>query len=301
MSLEDPFFVVKDEVFKALNKTRGLYLRWRDLGNAGGAETEWTTTELRNSLRSIEWDLEDLEDTITIVEKNLSKFKIDQKELNSRRYFIDATRDEVKSMKEKMSLNRNRDKDITANQPLLDNNSQILGGNAFNDNCNNLIANNCINNNITSCNTNSASGFTTTIVGTMARHSGTKYSKLENSLDSPGHYGTSALDSPSHRFLGESVSVQQRMLQGQDEQLDVISDSIGTLKTVSRQINLELDEQAVMLDDFGNELENTESKMDSTMKKMAKVLHMNNDKRQWIAIGVLSLILFIVILLFIIL
>lgn len=85
----------------------------------------------------------------------------------------------------------------------------------------------------------------TTIVGTMARHSGTKYSKLENSLDSPGHYGTSALDSPSHRFLGESVSVQQRMLQGQDEQLDVISDSIGTLKTVSRQINIELDEQAV--------------------------------------------------------
>lgn len=95
-----------------------------------------------------------------------------------------------------------------------------------------------------------------------------------------------------------------------------------------------------MLDDFGNELENTESKMDSTMKKMAKVLHMNNgnfishglnhcrackdlpfytyiffkstdnysvfvlcfsDKRQWIAIGVLSLILFIVILLFILL
>lgn len=35
------------------------------------------------------------------------------------------------------------------------------------------------------------------------------------------------------------------MLQGQDEQLDVISDSIGTLKTVSRQINIELDEQAV--------------------------------------------------------
>lgn len=86
-----------------------------------------------------------------------------------------------------------------------------------------------------------------------------------------------------------------------------------------------------MLDDFGNELENTESKIDSTMKKMAKVLHMNNgmtlqlkeeiivprkfneislffspslnfsDKRQWMAIGILSLILFLVIILFIIL
>lgn len=33
-----------------------------------------------------------------------------------------------------------------------------------------------------------------------------------------------------------------------------------------------------MLDDFGNELENTESKLDTTMKKVAKVLHMNNGE-----------------------
>lgn len=33
-----------------------------------------------------------------------------------------------------------------------------------------------------------------------------------------------------------------------------------------------------MLDDFGTDLENTESKIDTTMKKMAKVLHMNNGQ-----------------------
>lgn len=44
-------------------------MRWRELGESGGAEVEWTTTELRNSLRSIEWDLEDLEDTINILFK----------------------------------------------------------------------------------------------------------------------------------------------------------------------------------------------------------------------------------------
>lgn len=69
-------------------------------------------------------------------------------------------------MKEKMSLNRNRDKDITANQPLLDNNNQTLtnSGTTFNDNCNNLIANNCINNNIATCNSNSASSFTVSVI-----------------------------------------------------------------------------------------------------------------------------------------
>jgi hypothetical protein len=35
-----------------------------------------------------------------------------------------------------------------------------------------------------------------------------------------------------------------------------------------------------MLDEFGNELENTDSKLDTTMKKVAKVLHMSNG--EWV-------------------
>ena len=134
-------------------------------------------------------------------------------------------------MKEKMSLNRTRDRDITARQPLLDNNNESN----INSNSNTQQ--------VSLTSTSSGTGLASTLTMAAARHSGTKYSKLENAIDSPGHYST--LDSPSHQFLGESVSIQQRMLQGQDEQLDVISDSIGTLKTVSRQIGLELDEQAV--------------------------------------------------------
>ncbi|EDW72524.2 uncharacterized protein Dwil_GK20954, partial [Drosophila willistoni] len=331
-------FLCYGEVFKALNKTRGLYLRWRELGeNGGGTDSEWTTTELRNSLRSIEWDLEDLEDTISIVEKNPTKFRIDNRELSSRRHFIDNTRDEVKQMKDKMSLNRNRDRDITAHQPLLDNDNKSIN-NPQNPN-HNLNSNEyhshhhnqshhhnhphndrtylveCTNGN--SLINSGSQVVANTIAGTMSaaaaaaqRHSGTKYSKLENNLDSPSHTNHSALhnhsqhnslDSPGHRYVGETVSIQQRMLQGQDEQLDMISDSIGTLKTVSRQIGVELDEQAVMLDDFGNEFDTTESKLDTTMKKVAKVLHMNNDKRQWAAILILSGLLLFVIILFIIL
>ncbi|KAH8299629.1 hypothetical protein KR044_003717, partial [Drosophila immigrans] len=308
------------EVFKALNKTRGLYLRWRELGENGGAEVEWTTTELRNSLRSIEWDLEDLEDTINILLKtNPTKFRIDNRELSSRRHFIDNTRDEVKQMKDKMSLNRNRDRDITAHQPLLENERNHTHNN-HNHNQSNEYHHHSHNDRTylvdcpnTATQTQSVAN---TIAGTMStaaaaaaaatRHSGTKYSKLENAMDidSPSHYGGhggNSLDSPGHRYVGETVSVQQRMIQGQDEQLDMISDSIGTLKTVSRQIGVELDEQAVMLDDFGNEFDTTESKLDTTMKKVAKVLHMNNDKRQWAAILILSVLLLFVIILFIIL
>ncbi|XP_049864471.1 syntaxin-6 isoform X2 [Schistocerca gregaria] len=183
-----------------------------------------------------------------IVEKNPGKFKIDNKELSSRRNFIDQTRDEVKTMKDKMNISRGRDRDRTARQPLLENSP----------------------------------------VRVPSTHGTTKYSKLENELDSP-----------NRQFLDDTLQQQNHMLRSQDEQLDIISDSVGTLKTVSRQIGNELDEQAVMLDEFGNEMENTDSKLDSTMKRVAKVFHISNDRRQWIAIGVLSGIMVIVIILFI--
>ncbi|KAK9711958.1 Syntaxin 6, N-terminal [Popillia japonica] len=252
MTLEDPFFVVKDEVFKALNKTRGLYIRWIELQDDSicitKEEVEWTNTELKNSLRSIEWDLEDLEDTIDIVEKNPSKFKIDNKELTTRKNFIDSTRAEVKSMKDKLSMNKNKDRDRLVRQPLLESSPIRL----------------------------------------VNSHGTTKYSKLENEVDSP------------QRFLSDTLSQQQYMARQQEEQLEAIGDSLGSLKTVSRHIGSEIDEQAVMLDEFGTDLENTDSKLDSTMKKMAKVLRMSNDRRQWTAILILSVILVIVIILFIV-
>uniref|UniRef100_A0A8C6E457 Syntaxin 10 n=1 Tax=Moschus moschiferus TaxID=68415 RepID=A0A8C6E457_MOSMO len=77
MSLEDPFFVVRGEVQKAVNTARGLYQRWCELlqesAVVGREELDWTTNELRNGLRSVEWDLEDLEETIGIVEANPGK------------------------------------------------------------------------------------------------------------------------------------------------------------------------------------------------------------------------------------
>lgn len=200
-------------------------------------------------------------------------------------------------MKEKMSLNRIRDRDITARQPLLDNSASL----SHSIHINNLN------------NQNSAGGGMMNVGGGSGfRHGGTKYSKLENALDSPSHGGGGG---HSDRFVGHTVSMQQQMFQSQDEQLDVISDSIGTLKTVSRQINQELDEHAVMLDDFGHELGNTDSKLDSTMKKMAKLMHVTNgeglsykevimsvivslffaDKRQWMTIGILTALLVILI------
>lgn len=231
MTLEDPFFVVKDDVVKAVHRTQGLYHRWcelhEDLSVVPKEELDWVTNELRNSLRSIEWDLEDLEETITIVEKNPKKFKIEDGEINNRRGFIEQTREHIQSMKDKMNLSKSKEKDRQSRQPLLSTSGLGLQG------------------------------------------GGGGYTRLHNDVESP-----------NHSFIDNHVQQQQVIVRAQDEQLDLIHDSVGTLKSMSSQIGQELDEQAIMLDEFSHEMEATES-----------------DRRQWIAIIVLSSVMVVVIIL----
>lgn len=59
------------EVQKALSKAQGLYERWEELlqeeTTVSRDELDWSTNELRNCLRAIDWDLEDLHETISIL------------------------------------------------------------------------------------------------------------------------------------------------------------------------------------------------------------------------------------------
>lgn len=94
-------------------------------------------------------------------------------------------------------------------------------------------------------------------------------------------------DSPHREFI-MTMDQQQEQIRRQDSTIDLMGESVGNIRSMSHQIANELDEQAVMLDEFGAEIEHADSRMDATIKKMAKVLHLSDDRRQWMAIGALS-------------
>uniref|UniRef100_A0A3Q2LU00 Syntaxin 6 n=1 Tax=Equus caballus TaxID=9796 RepID=A0A3Q2LU00_HORSE len=232
MSMEDPFFVVKGEVQKAVNTAQGLFQRWTELlqdpSAATREEIDWTTNELRNNLRSIEWDLEDLDETISIVEANPRKFNLDATELSIRKAFITSTRQVVRDMKDQMST--------SSVQALAERkNRQALLGDSGSQNWSTGTAD--------------------------------KYGRLDRELQLAN----------SH-FIEEQQAQQQLIVEQQDEQLELVSGSIGVLKNMSQRIGGELEEQAVMLDDFSHELESTQSRLDNVMKKLAKVSHMTSGQ-----------------------
>ncbi|XP_051549991.1 syntaxin-6 isoform X2 [Myxocyprinus asiaticus] len=200
MSMEDPFFVVKGEVQKAVNSAQALHQRWIELlqepGGASKEEVDWTTNELRNSLRSIEWDLEDLDETISIVEANPKKFNLVAMELAKRKAFITSTRQTVKDMKELMASPMS----ISVSERK---NRQTLIGDGGSR-------------------------------GPIWQPSGDKYTRLDKELHSA-----------NSQFIEDQQTQQQVIAEQQDEQLELVSGTIGVLKNMSQRIGQELDEQAV--------------------------------------------------------
>ena len=60
------------------------------------------TAELLSGLRSIEWDLQDLEDTVSIVEGNRQKFMLEESDVQERKDFIANTRKQIVSLRDEV-------------------------------------------------------------------------------------------------------------------------------------------------------------------------------------------------------
>lgn len=60
------------------------------------------TAELLSGLRSIEWDLQDLEDTVSIVEGNWKKFELEEADVQERKDFIASTRRQIVSLRDEV-------------------------------------------------------------------------------------------------------------------------------------------------------------------------------------------------------
>lgn len=80
------------EVCKALERTRELFQHWSENCQGSNEVSEWVASQLRNGLRSLEWDLDDLEATLAIAKRQGLR---DNKEISSRLNFIIKTRQEI--------------------------------------------------------------------------------------------------------------------------------------------------------------------------------------------------------------
>ena len=68
----------------------------------------------------------------------------------------------------------------------------------------------------------------------------------------------------------------KQLFKEQDKNLDLISSRVSNLKNIGQTMQNELDDQALLMDDLGREMETADSRMQNVMKRITKVLHMTN-------------------------
>lgn len=105
---DDPWTSVKDEVVQSLRQANTLFQRWQQLVDGlaqGGSkdDLERVEKELNTSLKSIGWDLEDLNETVSLVESNPGRFKIGGQEMAQRKQFIKETTKTVSDIRNHLS------------------------------------------------------------------------------------------------------------------------------------------------------------------------------------------------------
>ena len=82
---------------KSINHLQELYSNWTRLSSNNGNQEQlkWTTDEIKSSIKTIDWDIQDLEETIKIVESNPQKFKLDMAEVQRRKQFIQDSKSRI--------------------------------------------------------------------------------------------------------------------------------------------------------------------------------------------------------------
>jgi len=121
--MEDPFFVVKEEVKKALNNVTELHEKWKQLVEdsdfTSKEEATFTIGNIRSSIKSIQWDVEDLLDTVNAVEANPLKFELSPSEVGERKLFIKDVKIKLNSIETELADSEVQSKSRESGRSLL--------------------------------------------------------------------------------------------------------------------------------------------------------------------------------------
>ncbi|KAJ3492273.1 hypothetical protein NLJ89_g11262 [Agrocybe chaxingu] len=98
----DPYHAVQQEIQSSLQTATQLqssFLRIQSMARPGSEELMWARNELKATLASLEADLEDLEESVKIVESTDARmFGLDDAEVQNRRRYVGHVRKEIEMM-----------------------------------------------------------------------------------------------------------------------------------------------------------------------------------------------------------
>ncbi|WVW78755.1 hypothetical protein I302_100716 [Kwoniella bestiolae CBS 10118] len=237
----DPYIDVKREIESTLSSLPNLLSTYSS-SSPTSSTYQNAQEELRNTLQILEGDLEDLEESVRVVEDMGDRWGIDAGEVGARKRFVERVKREISGLRAKVSPNKGKGKAKA--------NTKKNG-----------------------------------------RYKDNPETDLERGYDDEDDL------EEAKRWEAEQ---QQLLVRRQDDTLGVISGTLHTLASQAGLIGNEVAEQSEMLDDLGNRVDTTDSKLRKVQRTMNDFIRRNEETKSGWCIGILIVILMILLLLVII-
>ncbi|KAL6613762.1 hypothetical protein ACP70R_036032 [Stipagrostis hirtigluma subsp. patula] len=93
-SAQDPFYIVREEIQDTIDKLQSTFHRWEQIASNTG-EYVHLTKEILTSCESIEWQVDELEKTISVASRDPAYYGLDEVELSRRRKWTGSARNQV--------------------------------------------------------------------------------------------------------------------------------------------------------------------------------------------------------------
>ncbi|KAI3697156.1 hypothetical protein L6452_29952 [Arctium lappa] len=97
-SIQDPYYIVKEDIQDLIDKLQFTFRRWENIP-ANSEEHFHLTKELLENCDSIEWQVGELEKTISVVTRDPARFGINEVELEKRKRWTSIARTQVGNVK----------------------------------------------------------------------------------------------------------------------------------------------------------------------------------------------------------
>ncbi|XP_065879951.1 syntaxin-61 [Euphorbia lathyris] len=96
-SAQDPFYIVKEEIQESIDKLLSSFHQWERTSDM--EEQMLLTKELLAGCESVEWQVDELDKTISVAARDPSWYGIDETELDKRRRWTSTARTQVGNVK----------------------------------------------------------------------------------------------------------------------------------------------------------------------------------------------------------
>lgn len=134
-------------------------------------------------------------------------------------------------------------------------------------------------------------------------HVGQRVEQLASNIWTASQRGSVTYGETRHvendRFIETEMSHQEQIVARQDQELDVLGDHVLRIGELGREMGQELDAQGQLLDDFGYEMQGTQTRLAAAQRKVQYVLDRAGVKGQLVIIAILVVVLVVLMVLII--